>query len=292
MVNGFLMNKSISGYNIFIVIFIALLFLLFSVTGGSPARPGSGSIKRVVSLSSSLTDQVNDLGAADMLTGVTMFNPGYRGNAVVVGSYVRPDMERIIALRPDIVLVSDEDSIQNSGPALYFGLRFFRSGRAFNFDDICRGYMQLAGILGRGEYGEQRVELYRQRLELVKRPLRAPRVVFLVSVKPLITASGSSYINSIIESAGGINVFKNEKSAYPILGLESLLLADPDAVITMMEGDRDFLVTRLKDYSRVRFIRNNNIFSSGDGSIPYYTPGRYVEAVETISLLFAGIKYE
>jgi iron complex transport system substrate-binding protein len=286
------MNKSISGYYIFIVIFIALLFLLFSVTGGSPARSVSGSIKRVVSLSSSLTDQVNDLGAADRLVGITMFNPGYRGDAVVVGSYVRPDIERIISLRPDIVLVSDEDSIQHSGPAQHFGLRFFRSGRVFNFDDICRSYVQLAGILGRGNYGEQRVELYRQRLELVKRPPGAPRVVFLISVKPMITVSGNSYINSIIESAGGINVFKNEESAYPILGMESLLLADPDAVITMLEGDRDFLAAILKKYSRARFIRNNNIFSSGDGSIPYHAPGRYVEAVETVSSLLVGIKYE
>jgi ABC-type Fe3+-hydroxamate transport system substrate-binding protein len=108
----------------------------------------------------------------------------------------------------------------------------------------------------------------------------------------MITVSGNSYINSIIESAGGINVFKNEESAYPILGMESLLLADPDAVITMLEGDRDFLAAILKKYSRARFIRNNNIFSSGDGSIPYHAPGRYVEAVETVSSLLVGIKYE
>ncbi|HPS57410.1 MAG TPA: helical backbone metal receptor [Spirochaetota bacterium] len=279
-------------YNLFIIIFIILLSMLFLVTGSSPARTGSGPVKRIVSLSSSLTDQVNDLGAADLLVGVTMFNPGYRGNAAVVGSYVQPDMERIISLRPDIVLVSDEDSIQTSALADRFGLRYYRSGRVFNFDDICAGYLQLADLIGKDKYGKRMVESYRERLEVIKKPGHAPRIVFLVSAKPLITVSGNSYINSIIESAGGRNIFKNENTAYPILSMESLLMSSPDAVITMSIADRDFMRDMLKGYRHVRFSRNNNIFAAGDTSIPYYSPGRYVEAVEKISSLFAEINCE
>lgn len=280
------------GYSLFIIIFAALLALLFLVTGSSPARSGNGPVSRIVSLSSSLTDQVYDLGGADLLVGVTMFNPGYRGDAAVVGSYVQPDMERIISLRPDIVLVSDEDSIQTSALADRFGLRYFRSGRVFNFDDICAGYLQLAELTGKDKYGKRMVESYRRRLELVKKPAHSPRIVFLVSAKPLITVSGNSYINSIIESAGGINIFKNENTAYPILSMESLLMSSPDAVITMSIADMACMRDMLKDYRHVSFSLNNNIFASGDASIPYYSPGRYVEAVEKISSLFAEIKRE
>ena len=280
------------GYSLFIIIFAALLALLFLETVSSPARTVSGPVSRVVSLSSSLTDQVYDLGAADLLVGVTMFNPGYRGNAAVVGSYVQPDMERIISLRPDIVLVSDEDSIQTSALADRFGLRYFRSARVFNFNDICAGYLQLAELIGKDKYGKRMVESYKRRLELVKKPSHAPRVVFLVSAKPLITVSGNSYINSIIESAGGINIFKNENTAYPILSMESLLMCGPDALITMSIADSDYMRHMLKGYRHVRFSRSNNIFAAGDTSIPYYSPGRYVEAVEKISSLFAEIKCE
>lgn len=279
-----------SGYNLFIVIFILLLVLLFSVTGNIPARTAEGRVSRIVSLSSSLTDQVNDLGAGDLLVGVTMFNPVYSGGAVLVGSYVRPDMEKIINLRPDIVLVSDEDSIQTSVIAGRFGLRYFRSGRVFCFDDICEGYLRLARMLGRGGYGESRIKSCRERLEAVSRPALAPRIVFLVSAKPLITVSGNSYINSIIKSAGGINLFESGKTAYPILSLESLVMCDPDAVITMSAADRDYLRVVLGGYKRVRFSRSNNIFAAGDGSIPYYSPPRYVEAVEKFASLFAEIK--
>lgn len=278
-----------SVYNLYIVIFIILLCILVSVTGGSSARKSTGPVNRVVSLSSSLTDQVNDLDAAGLLVGVTMFNPVYNGDAEIVGSYVQPDMEKIIRLRPDIVLVSDEDSIQTSMLADRFGLRYFRSGRVFGFDDICDNYLQLARILGIGSRGGQKVKSYRERLEAVRKPAVPPRIVFLVSARPLITVSGKSYINSIVKSAGGINIFENENTAYPILSMESLIMCNPDAVITMMNSDREYLFDMLKDYRHVRFSRNN-IFVSGDGSIPYYSPARYVEAVEKLASLFAEIK--
>ena len=279
-----------SGYNLFIIIFAVLLTMLLFTSGTTPARRAGGTVNRIVSLSSSLTDQVNDLGAADMLVGVTMFNPMYKGHAAVVGSYVQPDMEKIISLRPHIVLVSDEDSIQTSLLADRFGLRYYRSARVFNFDDICAGYVQLAGLIGKENFALQQVESYRGRIGSVKKPAHAPRIVFLVSAKPLITVSANSYINSIIESAGGINIFKNENTAYPILSMESLLLCNPDAVITMMENDRDYIMEMLKAYRHIRFSRNNNIFATGDSSIPYYSPARYVEAVEKISSIFAGIR--
>lgn len=264
--------------------------MLLFTSGTTPARRAGGTVNRIVSLSSSLTDQVNDLGAADMLVGVTMFNPVYKGPAAIVGSYVQPDMEKIISLRPNIVLVSDEDSIQTSMLADRFGLRYYRSARVYSFDDICAGYVQLAGLIGKDNFALQQVKSYKERIALVKRPAHAPRIVFLVSAKPLITVSANSYINSIIESAGGINIFKNENTAYPILSMESLLLCNPDAVITMMENDRDYIMDMLKRYRHVRFSRNNNIFATGDSSIPYYSPARYVEAVEKISSIFAGIR--
>ena len=279
-----------SGYYSFCIIFIILLCLLAFATGGSPVRQAGPAIGRIVSLSPSLTDQVDDLGASDMLAGVTMFNPEYRGNAEVLGSYVSPDIERIIRLRPDIVLVSDEDSIQTSLLAGRFGLRCFRFGRVFSFEDICLNYMELAGLIGRSGYGRRKLESYRARLGRIKKPERIPRVVFLVSARPLITVSGGSYINSIINFSGGQNLFEGETGPYPILSVESLVTRDPDAVITMNIGDRDYITHIFKDYRHLRFARKNNIFAAGDSSIPYYSPERYVESVEQFSAIFSEIK--
>ena len=114
--------------------------------------------------------------------------------------------------------------------------------------------------------------------------------MFLVSVRPLITVSGESYINSIIEDAGGVNLFHDENTPYPILSLEYLLMADPDAVVTMNADDRDYLASMLEDYGGARFVRLSNIFATGDGSVPYYSPERYVESVEKFALIFRGIK--
>jgi ABC-type Fe3+-hydroxamate transport system substrate-binding protein len=223
-----------------------------------------------------------------MLCGVTPYNPEYRGDAEIIGNYISPDIEKLMSLNPDIVLLSDEDSAQSFVVHGKSGLRYYRFGRVGNFDDICSNYMVLADMLGRTSAAAN-IKIYRERLSRVSRPEHEPGVIFLVSVKPLITVSGSSYISSIIRQAGGRNLFENGRTPYPILNMEALLLADPDAVIVMIHDDREYLEKYLERFKNVRFVKKKNIYSTGDGSIPYYSPERYVESVEIFAGIFAGL---
>lgn len=264
---------------------IILPVLIFS-RGCTDRTPDNEKITagRIISLSPSVTGQIIDLGAEESLVGVTPYHPPLKKDVPVVGTYINPSIEKIVALKPDIILMSEDDAdIQQNSFFKKFGLRYFMFGRNSGFDDICSNYIRLAEITGKKRYGEEKIAYYRKRLNSVRAKSLNTRVVFLVSVRPLITVSGSSHISNIIGDAGGTNVFKNLKNPYPILTLESLITADPDVVIIMNPGEDVYLYDRLRNFTGIGFIKRKNIFVAGDSTIPYYSPKEYVLSVEKIS---------
>ena len=263
-------------------ILFLLIIIVSSLTCSVDPTANNSSGLRIVSLSPSITSQVIDLGAEDNLVGITPYSKSTKEIAIV-GTYVNPSIEIIISLRPDIVLMSEEDSdTQRDNFFKKFGLRYYKFGRNENFETICDNYKKLSDIIGIRNYAEKKIASYIDRLNMIKASGASLKVAFLVSVKPLIAVSGKSYISNIIERAGGDNIFDELKNPYPILTLESLIIKEPHVVIVMNPGDEQYLASRLKDFKNIEFINKKNIFAIGDENIPYYTPKDYVISVEKI----------
>jgi len=247
--------------------------------------------RRIISLSPSITRCIIDLGAADLLAGVTDYTLHPELQVESVGAYISPNMEKIIRLKPDLVLVSEEDTYIQKLPLLEkFGLRIEVFGRNRGFDSICENYRRLAAIAGMSKIAEVKIAEYRNRISRITRLESPPRIVFLVSVKPLVTVSGGSHISSIIADAGGSNPFADAVTPYPILSLESLLLSGADALIIMTIGYDYDINSVLSGFKNADFIRKGNIFTVGEENIPYYTPRDYTISVEKISSLINMIK--
>lgn len=285
-----------SGMNlkkIVIIIFLFCILSLFVILERSEQinnNPSENS-RRIISLSPSITRAIIDLGAVELLAGVTdyILYPDLKIESV--GAYISPNMEKIIRLKPDLVLVSEEDSYIQKLPLLEkFGLRIEVLGLNRDFNSMCENYRRVAAITGMSKTAEVKIAGYRNRISKISRPVNPPRIIFLVSVKPLVTVSGDSHISSIIHDAGGINPFAGADTAYPILSLESLLLSGADAVIIMTMGYDLDINSLLSGYKNVDFIRKGNVFTMGDENIPYYTPEDYTISVEKISSLISMIK--
>jgi ABC-type Fe3+-hydroxamate transport system substrate-binding protein len=234
-----------------------------------------------------VTRQIIDLEAEDNLVGVTPYCPSSKKNIAIVGTYINPSIETIISLKPDIVFMSEEDrDIQRDNFFKKFGLKYYKFGRNDRFETICSNYKKLSEMIGKRDYAEKKIDSYVNRLNRIKgsgESMCSPlKVVFLVSVKPLITVSGLSYISDIIHKSGGINIFKDLKSPYPILTLEALIIKQPDIVIVMNHGDELYLSNKLKNFQNIDFVNKKNIFALGDENIPYYTPKDFVISVEKI----------
>lgn len=244
----------------------------------------SADIKRIVSLSPSITGQIIDLDAEDMLAGVTTWHPPLKKEIPVIGTYISPSIEKIISLKPDIIFISDEEGeVQRDYFIRRFNLRYYKFGKNRGFDSICENYLHLAGMIGRGELAASKIGIYRERLRSVKKSGTGLRVAFLVSVKPMVTVSGWSFISDIIRDTGAENIYSELDTPYPLITMESLVIKNPDAVIVMFKGDDIFLYNRLRHYRSINFINRKCIFVADENTTPYYTPGDYVKSVEHLS---------
>lgn len=196
---------------------------------------------RIVSLCPSLTELVFDLGRGDDLVGRTKFcvHPAGRVERVPsMGGTKNPKVERIVAARPDIVLMNEEENRREDAEALRAaGLRCHVS--------FPRDAWETAGMvrdigreLGSAE-GAERIALdieERSRRVTEGARGRAPvRFAYVIWRNPYMAVSDDTFVSALLAQAGGENVLSGNPARYPDVGVEELAAADPDLVLLSSE---------------------------------------------------------
>ncbi len=201
--------------------------------------------ERLVALAPSITELVYALGRGEILKGVAQYSdyPAQAEKLPRVGSYARPDVERIVRLEPDLVL-----AIRDGNPRQTIDRLEDMDIPVFTLDsNNLKEIMQSISALGRALNAEDRAgELVldmQKRLDRVQekaaRAESRPSVFFQADAGPIIGAGGSTFIDEMIRLAGGTNSLAH-KERYPRLGWEDILRLDPDvAVIASMSGGKD-----------------------------------------------------
>ena len=212
-----------------------------------------------------------------------------------MGTLIQPNLETIVAVRPDVVLCSSEDGGVQSVDRLYgAGVGVRRFGRNRNFADICANYVALGGMVGKGGLAERKAEEYRRALAraaaaVASAPARKPRVAFFLSHRPLIAASSGSFIGGIIADAGGVCAYGASARPYAMVSIESLADADPDVIIVMEGDDPEAFFSELSaDFQDLRAVAARRMYPVPADSIPYYTPADYVKSVGRLSRMLAA----
>jgi iron complex transport system substrate-binding protein len=190
---------------------------------------------RVVSLAPSLTEVVFALDRGDWLVGVTDLcdYPAAAREKPRLGGIGAPDLERVIAARPDLVLLTAEANAREMVVRLgRLGIASFAVTPS-SYRGVLRALDGLAAILGAETAGAALVRAVEERIETVRGRLRgSPRVraLFLIWTDPMIAAGGATFLQDLIELAGGLNVARGA-AAYPRLGWEEVLAAAPEAIL-------------------------------------------------------------
>lgn len=242
---------------------------------------------RIVSLSPSLTRQMIDLDAGDLLAGVTNYCPP-GAKAVVVSTIVQPNLEKIFLLRPDAVLLAAGDVIASHAPRLEaLGLYVHCFGTVRNFHDLAAQYLELGSLLGRRNAAELKLRRYRVDLASIRRA-RGVRCAFFVSHNPLVAAGGNSFIDAVIRDAGGENVFGGVEIPYPIVSMETLAVENPEVIISMMPGAEEFFMKTFEEAPGLSALRHRRVTGVGTEHLPYYTPGDYLASVRLVAGILRG----
>ena len=200
--------------------------------------------ERVVSLAPSLSEIVAELGAADVLVGVLDGGerPAALAHVASVGHYGQLDMERLLSLKPDLILLwpgsvgpAQREQLQRLNIPVYVA-------EPHSLEQLTTQVQAIAEQLGRAEAGQQLAAQLRQRLvELRQRYQRAQplRVFYQVWNQPLYTVGGGQIISDALSVCGARNVFNDLKLPAPQVSIESVLQRDPELILVGDQAQKE-----------------------------------------------------
>lgn len=271
---------------------IGCAFVACSTWAAEPPR-------RIVSTAPSITEMLYALGLGDRVVGVTTYchYPPEARLKPKIGAYLRPDLEAVVALRPDLVILAGR--LTNLAEKL----------PAFSIPTLELEHQTIAGIYdslsvigrraGAEAAAERRVAAIKKDLDqvharLAARPKRS--AMFIVgrtpgTIQDLIAAGRATFLNELIEIAGGDNIFKDAVAAYPKVAREEVFARRPEVIIDMGEmADTDRVTEEQKKkvvelwnkFSILPAVRSRRVYAVA--SDIFVVPGpRVAEAARALS---------
>jgi len=285
---------------IHIILILALTFLI--LPGNILAGPVVDQVgrtlvvpenpTRVIALAPSITEIIYDLGQEERLVGVTQYStyPPEAESLPRVGSYVRLDIEKIVALQPDLCLAIKDgnpkhivDKLVNLGIPVYVV-------NPRNLEQIMDAITRLGSLLNAGLKAEELILDMEKRIgqvqARVKKGDNRPRVFFQIDAEPLFSAGTDTFIHELIEMAGGVNTAAG-KISYPRYSWEDIIALQPEIVlISSMAGglSPEYLLKSWEKWDLLAAVKNDRIYVVNAELFDRPTP-RLVDGLEVIAAL-------
>jgi iron complex transport system substrate-binding protein len=211
-------------------------------------------INRIISLAPSITEILFSLGLDQEIVGVsTQCNyPEKAKDRARVGSYISLDFERILSLKPDLIIATGAGNTQEMVERLEkLGIPTFVIFPK-DFDGILRSITDLGHLLNREKEAQQitqGIRMRRQRVVALTQGLYRPRVFLQIGEAPLVTVGKGSFADDLIFLAGGRNITEETKM-YPRLGMEEILKRSPEVIIVSSMNPKGDYEKTLQEWTR------------------------------------------
>lgn len=249
----------------------------------------SFSQKRIVSLASSLTKNIYLLGASDQLVGCTSFCEIPAGNKKVdvVASAVTVNLEKVLSLKPDLVLASSLTNPETLKKLNQLGIQTALFPYPKSFDEVCSYFVKTGELIGLSEKAKEIVAQSRAELEKIRVPQNSPKPSFFIEIgaKPLFGATGKTFLDDYITFAGGTNILKDQKLGN--VTRESILLNNPDYIILARMGGFTGEEERKTwlNYKELRATKGGHVYQINSDDMCSPTPPEFIEVLKEIIAL-------
>jgi iron complex transport system substrate-binding protein len=244
---------------------------------------------RVISLAPSITEMLFALGLDDQIVGVTEFcNYPPAALAKPKIGYARPNLESLIALRPDLIVAPQEFLRADMLTKLeQLKIPVFLL-EAKSVEDIFSQILTLGKIFNRVSMSDDLTRTMRNRLAEVTGRIASSekkRVLYVLNSHPLITVGPGSYIHQMIGLAGGINIAAGSSSAYPRLNIETVLKEDPEILIFPVGSAESIPKSEQEEWNRwnsLSAVRNQQLRNVSSDALNRPGP-RVVDGLEHLA---------
>ncbi len=249
-----------------------------TVTLPAPAR-------RIVSLAPHATELLFAAGAGPYVVGVSEFSdyPPQAKRIPSVGSGVSLDLERILQLKPDLIVGWNNGNAAAQLARLEpLGIPVFKS-ELYSFQTIASSIERLAHLAGTDAVGRQAADNFRTHLKQLQTTYQAHRpvaVFYQIWRRPLMTLNGSHLVSSALQTCGGVNIFAKLPQLAPTVSVEAVLKADPEAIIAS-SGEQDDVLAEWRRFPNLKAVARGNLLLV-DGSLLNRAGPRILDGVEDL----------
>jgi iron complex transport system substrate-binding protein len=251
------------------------------------------NVKRVVSTAPSVTENIFAVGAGDRLVGVTTFcnYPEEARSIAKIGDTMNPNMEPIVALKPDIVFVSSASQLEAFTKTLeQNGIIVFVLDPP-SITAVTHDLDLLGDLFGTEAVSGKLIGELHAREQSVKErvgDLDKKRVFVQISKEPLFTVGKGAFLNELIDAAGGASVTRDVETAFPKLSKETAAALNPEVIILSDSEDNQQPNEAFKNSPAVK---NGRVYKINADILSRPGP-RLVDALEQIAKLLHPEKFK
>ncbi len=243
--------------------FSPTLFLLSFVVTAATSAPAPA--QRIVSLAPHLTELAFTAGAGDRIVATVEYSdhPDAARSIPRIGDAFRVDLERLLALRPDAVLVWESGT---PGPtverirALQLPVVSFQTHRLEHVATVLRAIGRLADT---SDVAERAASDYERRIQELRERYRdrTPLRVFIeVDDRPLYTVNGQQIMSELVELCGGRNVFADLSELAPAIGIEAVIAKNPQVIVSTDDTVPDSAAVWNR-WRHIEAVRTGNVYT-------------------------------
>ena len=248
--------------------------------------------KRILSLAPHVTELLYAAGAGDLIVGTVEYSdfPEAAKKIPRVGSHNSLDLERIVALKPDLIVIWLHGNSQKQlDRLLELGIPAFYNEPA-KLDHIPRSIETLGTLTGTSTEARAAASAFRTKVETLRTRYanRAPVSLFYqVWSKPLTTLNGQHLVADVISLCGGKSLFADLKPKAPAVAMEAVIEADPETIVSTSIL-KDGLELWAK-WPRMRAVKNGHLFAM-DGNIINRHGPRITDGAEKLCEILESVR--
>ncbi len=251
-----------------------LAIYLLILLGSLNRIHGEETPKRLISMSPNFTEILYDIGAQDQLIGVTDFcrYPPEAKTKEKVGGYYNPNIEKIVSLKPGLVLLLPFQQ-ETISTLQRFHIPLFIQDNS-QLRDVYDSYDRLGQLLGREKEAQQAKEKLQKGIDSIREKAKKRKtfsILFVVghdaeTLRQIYAAGPKSFVDEIITLCGGKNIMAGAGMPYPLVSKENLIAQDPDVIVDSMPTDQStngMMETARKEWNKftsLKAVRNNRVY--------------------------------
>ncbi|MBU2473395.1 MAG: cobalamin-binding protein [Candidatus Omnitrophica bacterium] len=273
------------------IILVVNLILIVSCFFQNLSSASDKQRQRIISLAPATTEILFSLGLDEEIVGVTTFcnYPLAAEKKEKVGTFSQPNIEKILSLKPDLVLATGLEQAYIVGKLKQIGLKVYVSDPS-TIGELMNSIKEIGHLTHRESEAsvvvagmEAKIRQISEKVKLIDQD-KKPKVFIEIWHDPLMAAGQGSFVDELITLVGGINIAHDTPRAYSYFSPEQVIERNPDCIIFgyMSDPENQINIKGRMGWDKIKAVKANHLYNDINPDL-FLRPGpRLADGLEEI----------